>query len=111
MKIASTSGRLSKEDIERMVNEAEKYKAEDEKHRIRIDAKNDLESYVFNVKQTAEDYKLKDKISKDDKAIVLSKAKDILNWLECNQQADKEEYEDMQKELQRVAMPVMAKLY
>ena len=56
-------GRLSKDDIERMVSEAEKYKADDEKQKDRVGAKNSLESYAFNMKQTIEDEKLKDKIS------------------------------------------------
>ena len=56
-------GRLSKDDIERMVSEAEKYKADDEKQKDRVGAKNSLESYAFNMKQTIEDEKLKDKLS------------------------------------------------
>merc|ERR1712165_264691 len=85
--ITNDKGRLSKEEIDRMVNEAEKYKAEDEKQRERISSKNSLESYAFNVKQTVEDDKLKDKISDDDKATVVSKAKEVLEWLDNNQQA------------------------
>merc|ERR1712032_1331143 len=109
--ITNDKGRLSKEEIDRMVNEAEKYKAEDEKQRERISAKNSLESYAFNVKQTAEDDKLKDKISDDDKALVVNKAKEVLDWLDNNQQADKEEYDDKQKELEKVCNPVITKLY
>merc|ERR1712032_1746944 len=109
--ITNDKGRLSKEEIDRMVNEAEKYKAEDEKQRERISAKNSLESYAFNVKQTVEDDKLKDKISDDDKATVVTKAKEVLDWLDNNQQAEKDEYDDKQKELEKVAMPVMTKLY
>jgi len=60
--ITNDKGRLSKEDIERMVNEAEKYKADDEKQKDRISAKNSLESYCFNLKSTVEDDKVKDKI-------------------------------------------------
>merc|ERR1712033_52752 len=64
--ITNDKGRLSKEEIDRMVNDAEKYKAEDEKQRERISAKNGLESYCFNMKTTIEDEKVKDKISEDD---------------------------------------------
>lgn len=60
--ITNDKGRLSKEDIERMVNDAEKYKADDEKQKDRISAKNSLESYCFNLKSTVEDDKVKDKI-------------------------------------------------
>ena len=108
---SSPSGRLSKEEIEKMVNDAEKYKAEDEKQRERVDAKNQLESYAFQVKQTAEDDKLKGKISDDDKQAVVAKAKEVIDWLDNNQQAEKDEYEDKRKELEKVAQPVMAKLY
>lgn len=79
------SGRLSKEDIERMVNEAEKYKEEDEKQKERIVSKNALESYAFNLKSTVEDDKVKDKISDDDKSTILTKAKEVLDWLDSNQ--------------------------
>ena len=105
------TGRLSKEEIERMVNDAEKYKAEDESQRERISSKNALESYAFNVKQTVEDDKLKDKISEDDKSAVVTKAKEVLDWLDNNQQAEKDEFEDKQKELEKIAMPIMTKLY
>merc|ERR1719494_635290 len=61
--ITNDKGRLSKEDIEQMVNDAEKFKAEDEKQKERVSAKNGLESYCFNMKTTMEDEKVKDKIS------------------------------------------------
>ena len=60
--ITNDKGRLSKEEIERMVNEAEKYKVDDEKQKDRVSAKNSLESYCFNMKSTVEDEKVKDKI-------------------------------------------------
>ena len=78
-------GRLSKEEIERMVNEAEKYKAEDEGQRERIQAKNGLESYAFNMKSTVEDEKLKDKISEDDKKTIMDKCNEVIAWLDGNQ--------------------------
>ena len=109
--ITNDKGRLSKEEIEKMVNDAEKYKAEDEKQRERVDAKNQLESYAFQVKQSVEDDKLKGKISDDDKQAVVTKAKEVLDWLDDNQQAEKDEYEDKKKELESVANPVMTKLY
>merc|ERR1719188_986021 len=80
--ITNDKGRLSKEDIERMVNEAEKYKEEDDKQKERIGAKNGLESYAFNVKNTLDDEKLKDKLSEDDKKTILDKAKETLDWLD-----------------------------
>merc|ERR1719206_728068 len=82
-------GRLSKEDIEKMVNEAEKYKAEDEKQRERISAKNGLESYCFNMKSTMDEEKVKSAIS----------------------DSDKKKIEDKQKEVEQVCNPIIQNLY
>ena len=70
--ITNDKGRLSKEEIERMVSDAEKFKAEDDKQKDRISAKNGLESYCFNMKTTLDDDKVKDKISEDDKKAVIN---------------------------------------
>lgn len=109
--ITNDKGRLSKEDIERMVNEAEKYRNEDEKQKETISAKNALESYCFNMKGTMEDDKLKDKISDSDKTLIMDKCNDTIKWLDANQLADKEEYEHRQKELESVCNPIITKLY
>lgn len=79
------TGRLSKEEIERMVKNAEQYKEEDEKQRDRVTAKNSIESYAFNMKSTVEDEKLKDKISADDKQKILDKCNEVIRWLDSNQ--------------------------
>merc|ERR1712114_169095 len=71
--ITNDKGRLSKEDIEKMVNDAEKFKAEDEKQKERIAAKNGLESYCFNMKSTLDDEKVKDKITEDERKSIISK--------------------------------------
>lgn len=109
--ITNDKGRLSKEDIERMVNEAEKYKNEDEKQRNTISAKNALESYSFNIKSTVEDDKIKDKISESEKQTILDKCNEVIAWLDANQLADKEEYEHKQKELESICNPIITKLY
>uniref|UniRef100_A0A0N5C3Y5 Heat shock protein 70 n=1 Tax=Strongyloides papillosus TaxID=174720 RepID=A0A0N5C3Y5_STREA len=109
--ITNDKGRLSKEEIERMVNDAEKYKADDEKQRDRVSAKNALESYCFNMKQTLEDEKVKDKIPADDVKKVVEKCDEILHWLESNQSAEKEEFEDRQKELEGICNPIITKMY
>ena len=109
--ITNDKGRLSKEDIERMVNEADKYRDEDEKQRQRVAAKNSLESYCFNMKQTAEDEKLKDKISAADKKTIIDKCTDAIKWLDANQLAEKEEFEDKLKEIEKVCQPIVTKLY
>uniref|UniRef100_A0A2K5KKS4 Heat shock protein family A (Hsp70) member 8 n=1 Tax=Cercocebus atys TaxID=9531 RepID=A0A2K5KKS4_CERAT len=100
--ITNDNGRSSKEDIECMVQEAEKYKAEDEKQRDEVSSKNSLESYVFNVKATVEDEKLQGKINDEDKQKILDKCNKIINWLDKNQTAEKEEFELQQKELEKV---------
>ncbi|NXN82813.1 HSP70 protein, partial [Bombycilla garrulus] len=109
--ITNDKGRLSKDDIDRMVQEAEKYKAEDEANRDRVAAKNSLESYTYNMKQTVEDDKLKGKISEQDKQKVLDKCKEVVSWLDRNQMAEKEEYEHKQKELEKLCNPIVTKLY
>jgi len=109
--ITNDKGRLSKEEIERMVNEAEKYRSEDEKQKETIASKNGLESYCFNMKATMEDDKLKDKISETDKKTILDKCNDTIKWLDANQLAEKDEYEHRQKELEAVCNPIITKLY
>jgi len=109
--ITNDKGRLSADDIERMVNEAEKYKAEDEKQKERISAKNGLESYAFSMKSTIEDDKVKDKVPESDREAVISKCKEVIDWLDKNQTAEKDEFEYQQKELEKVCNPIIQKLY
>lgn len=109
--ITNDKGRLSKEDIERMVNEAEKYRNEDEKQKETIAAKNGLESYCFNMKATLDEDNLKTKISDSDRTTILDKCNETIKWLDANQLADKEEYEHRQKELEGVCNPIITKLY
>merc|ERR1719324_1677063 len=109
--ITNDKGRLSKDEIEKMVEEAEKYKSEDEANRGRIEAKNGLENYAYNIKNSVEDEKLKDKISEEDKSTILGKVEETINWLDANQSAEKEEYEEKQKALEGICNPIMQKLY
>jgi L1 cell adhesion molecule like protein len=109
--ITNDKGRLSKEDIEKMVRDAEKYKDEDDKQKDRISAKNSLESYAFNMKSTMEDEKLKDKISAEDKQKVLDKCNDVVRWIDSNQLAEKEEFDHQLKDLEKLCMPIVTKLY
>ena len=88
--ITNDKGRLSKEEIERMAKDAEKYRAEDEKQKQTIAAKNALQSYCFNMKSAAED---------------------VIRWLDANQLAEKEEFESQQKKLEAVCNPIMTKMY
>merc|ERR1712033_7782 len=109
--ITNDKGRLSNEEIERMVNDAEKFKDEDDKQKDRISAKNGLESYCFNMKTTIEDEKVADKISEDDKKKITEKCDEAIKWLDANQLAEVEEFADKQKEVEAVCNPIITKLY
>ncbi|KRT80066.1 hypothetical protein AMK59_7494, partial [Oryctes borbonicus] len=98
--ITNDKGRLSKEEIDRMLSEAEKYKTEDDKQREKIIARNQLESYIFSAKQAVEDAPA-DKLSESDKKTVQEKCSQVLSWLDGNQLAEKDEFEDKLKELQK----------
>ena len=109
--ITNDKGRLSKDDIERMVREAEKYKDEDDKQKERVSAKNGLEGYCFSMKQTLDEPNLKDKIPEDDRKKISDACEETLKWLEANQLAEKEEFEHRQKDLEAICKPVITKLY
>ncbi|XP_073455034.1 heat shock 70 kDa protein-like [Aquarana catesbeiana] len=109
--ITNDKGRLSKEEIENMVQDAEKYKADDEAQREKIAAKNSLESYAFNIKSMVEDENMKGKISEEEKKIISEKCKETIAWLESNQLAEKDEYTHKQKDLEKVCQSIITKLY
>ncbi|KAK3344466.1 heat shock 70 kDa protein [Lasiosphaeria hispida] len=109
--ITNDKGRLSKEDIERMLAEAEKFKEEDEAEGRRVAAKNGLESYAYSLRNTLGDSKVDEKLDAADKETLRTEIDKIVNWLDENQQATREEYEEHQKELEGVANPIMMKFY
>ncbi|CAH2355537.1 heat shock protein Ssa2p [[Candida] railenensis] len=109
--ITNDKGRLSKEDIERMVSEAEKYKDEDEKEAARISAKNTLESYTYSLKNTISDGEMKDKISEDDKEKLTKAIEETIAWLDDSNAASTEEYNDKHKELEGIANPIISGAY
>ena len=109
--ITNDKGRLSQTDIERMVREAEEYKADDDKQKERVAAKNSLESYCFGIKQTLDDDNIKTKIPQSDRDMVNNKCSEILRWLDSNQLAESEEFSHKQKELESICNPIMARLY
>ena len=109
--ITNDKGRLSAEEIERMVNDAEKYKEDDDKQKDRISAKNGLESYCFNMKSTLEDDKLKEKIAENDRKTILDKCNETISWLDNNQTAETDEYQHKQKEVEGICNPIISKLY
>ena len=109
--ITNDKGRLSQADIERMVKEAEEYKAEDDKQKERISAKNSLESYCFNIKSTMEDDNIKTKVSESDRQKVMEKANEAIRWLDSNQMAETDEFNHKQKELEAICNPIITKMY
>ena len=94
-----------------MVNDAEKFKADDEKQKERISAKNGLESYCFNMKTTLDDGNVKDKISEDDMKKITDKCDEAIKWLDANQLGEVEEFNEKQKEVEGVCNPIITKLY
>jgi heat shock 70kDa protein 1/2/6/8 len=109
--ITNDKGRLSAADIERMVSEAEKYKADDERQRQRIDAKNSLENYAYGLRNSIREEKLAAKINADDKKTIEGAVDETIAWLDSHPSAEKEEYEEKQKALEGKANPIMMKLY
>lgn len=109
--ITNDKGRLTKDDIDRMLREADSYREEDEKQRKRIEAKNALESYSYQMKSTVDDNSIKSKLSEDDRKKILDKVDDTIKWLDANQLASKEEFEHKRKELESVCNPIIANMY
>jgi L1 cell adhesion molecule like protein len=108
--ITNDKGRMSAEEIERLVQEAERYKSEDEANRARVEAKNSLENYAFQVRNSINDEKLASKVSEEDKNKVLDAVTSTTSWLDSNQNAEKEEYEEKQKSLEAIVLPILQNL-
>lgn len=109
--ITNDKGRLSQEEIERMIKDAEKFKEHDEKIKKAIEAKNKLENFTYTVKNTLDDENLKSKISDSDKQTLQSKVEEIEKWIENNPSATSEEYDEKRTSLESLAQPIFAKLY
>merc|ERR1712161_83657 len=109
--MGNEKGRLSQSEIDRMVQEAEKYRAEDEANRGKVEAKNGLENYCFTMRNTLSEEKLKDKFEAGDQEKIESAVQETLDWLDKNQLAEKDEFEAKQKELEGVVNPIMMKVY
>ena len=108
--ITNEKGRLSKDEIEDMLKDAEKFKEEDKRNAERVEARNGLESYLFNLKNTIVDDS-NVKLAEEDKSTIKDVVDKGIAWLDSNQQASKEEYEDKQKETEGVVNPILTKMY
>ncbi|KAK8928761.1 putative mediator of RNA polymerase II transcription subunit 37c [Platanthera zijinensis] len=109
--ITNDKGRLSKDEIEKMVQEAEKYKSEDEEHKKKVEAKNALENYAYNMRNTIKDEKIAGKLSAGDKKKIEETIEKAIEWLDGNQLAEAEEFEDKMKEIEGVCNPIISKMY
>ncbi|KAG5474871.1 hypothetical protein LSCM4_04050 [Leishmania orientalis] len=109
--ITNDKGRLSKDEIERMVNDAAKYEAADKEQRDRVEAKNGLENYAYSMKNTINDPNMSGKLEESDKTTLSNAIESTLTWLNSNQEASKEEYQHQQKELENTCNPIMTKMY
>ncbi|KAK2074731.1 hypothetical protein P8C59_008915 [Phyllachora maydis] len=111
--ITNDKGRLTQEEIDRMVSEAEKYAEEDKATRERIEARNGLENYAFSLKNQVNDEEgLGGKIESDDKEAILDAVKEAQDWLDENAAtATAEDFEEQKEKLSGVAYPITSKLY
>ncbi len=109
--ITNDKGRLSSEEVQRMLKEAEQFSAEDKKQKERVEAKNNLENYAYNVRNTLTDDALASKLSSEDKANLQKAVDETISWLDKNQTAEKDEFEHKKKELEGLVNPVMMKMY
>ncbi|KAH0903461.1 hypothetical protein HID58_042964 [Brassica napus] len=109
--ITNDKGRLSKDEIEKMVQEAEKYKSEDEEHKKKVEAKNALENYAYNMRNTIRDDKIGEKLPAADKKKIEDSVEEAIQWLDANQLAEADEFEDKMKELESVCNPIIAKIF
>jgi len=109
--ITNDTGRLTKDQIDRMVADADRFREEDKRQADRIGAKNKLEQYAYGLKNALSDEKTKNKISSGDKETLEREIQKITKWVETNENASQEEFEAKQKDLEKIAMPIMTKLY
>ncbi|KAK3029701.1 hypothetical protein RJ639_039110 [Escallonia herrerae] len=108
--ITNVKGRLSAEEIDKMIKEAEKYKAEDEKHKKRVDAKVALENYAYKIRNTVNDQKTNYMIPEADKKKVQDAVAQAIYWLDRNQLAEVDEFNYKSKELESTCNPIIAKM-
>ena len=111
--VTNDSGRLSKEEIERMLKEAKEFEEQDKITKEKIDAKNSFENYIYSMKNTVEDKEkgLGAKLTDDEKETINNAIKEAQDWLSANQDAEKDEYDTHLKDLQKICDPIIGKLY
>ncbi|XP_065210454.1 heat shock 70 kDa protein II-like [Planococcus citri] len=100
--IAYNKGRLSKDEIDRMIKDAQEFDTEEKLRKAAVDAKSSLQEYCINVKRTVQDEILKNKMATSDKDMILKKCEETIAWLNSNQSVGKDQYQRKQKELQKI---------
>lgn len=108
--ITNDKGRLSSDEIEKMLKDAEKYKAEDEEAAERVKAKNDLENYIYTIAAVPDQDGIKDKIEEEDKNLIIEAVQDCQTWIERNEEATKEDFINKKKELEGIYNPIITKI-
>jgi L1 cell adhesion molecule like protein len=111
IQITNEKGRLSKEEIERLIKEAERNKEADEQRKNQVEARNNLEQFVYQAEHMVKDDKVKDKISEQDKQQVLGKCQEIHQWMVSNPNASQKEYETQRQDLEKIFHPISSKIY
>jgi len=110
--INNNQNRLSPEEIERMIKDAEKFADEDKKVKEKVEAKNELESYVYSLKNQLNDKeKLGGKLSEEEKETITNAVEEKIKWLESNLNAEVDEFKDQKKQLEEIVNPIMTKFY
>jgi L1 cell adhesion molecule like protein len=109
--ITNNKGRLTKEEIDKMVKEAERYKSEDDLLKKKIEAKNTLENYAYSVRNSLNDENLKSKFQDNERNKLMQEVDQVTKWLETNPNAETQEYESRQKKLEDMFNPIMTKIY
>jgi len=110
--ITNDKGRLSKEEIDQMIKDSEKYAEEDKAIKAKIDAKNQFENYIYQMKNSIEDKdKLAEKLSDEDKSTIKDALTDAQDWLNANSDAEKDDFEEKLKEVQGTCDPIIKKVY
>ena len=107
--ITSDKGRLSQSEIERMIREAEENAEIDRIARLNVEAKNQLETYIYSLRSSLSDSAVKDKLSDDDKDTLNKGISEVLSWLEAHGSEDKDTYDGKRKELEDIANPILSK--
>lgn len=110
--ITNDKGRLTQEEIERLIKESEKFAEEDKAIKEKLDAKHQLDNYVYQMRNTIEDKeKLADKLDEDDKNTIAEALTETSDWLSSNDEAEKDDFEEHFKDLQKICDPIIAKVY